>query len=97
MRLYCIIFLIILFITSCKKDATSTFKNVKGTLMGGAGCSSWIIDQDNGPSWQPLNLNSFQVTLKGGQRVIFSFTIDNKNPTTCMSGETIELISIQDE
>jgi hypothetical protein len=82
---------------SCKKDAATTFKNVKGTLIGAAGCSAWIIQQDNGPSWQPLNLDSFQVTLKGGQPVIFSFVIENNNPTTCMSGETIELTSIRNQ
>jgi hypothetical protein len=85
------------FITSCKKDATTAFKNVKDTLMGAPGCSAWIINQDNGPSWQPVNLNSFQITLKGGQRVIFSFTVENNNSTTYMSGELIELTSIQDE
>jgi hypothetical protein len=89
--------LMIVFITSCKKDAATTFKNVKGTLMGAAGCSAWIINQDNGPSWQPLNLDSFQVTLKVRQRVIFSFTVENNNSTTCMSGELIELTSIQNE
>jgi hypothetical protein len=97
MRVNCIIALVLIFQTGCKKDATTGFKNVKGTLMGAAGCSQWMIQQDNGTSWQPLNLDSFQVTLKGGQPVIFSFVIENNNPTTCMSGETIELTSIQDE
>jgi hypothetical protein len=97
MRLKNIIVIFVLLLISCKKDAATLFKNVRGTLMGAAGCSAWMIQRDNGPSWEPLNLDSFQVTLKGGQRVIFSFTIDNKNPTICMSGETIELTSIQDE
>lgn len=97
MRFKYIIVIFVLLLMSCKKNTATGFKNVKGTLMGAAGCSSWMIQQDNGPSWQPLNLDSFQVTLKGGQRFIFSFIIDNKNGTTCQSGETIDLSSIQDE
>jgi hypothetical protein len=97
MRLKYIIVIIALLLMSCKKDASVGFKNLKGTLMGATGCSAWMIQQDNGPSWEPLNLDSFQGILKGGQRVIFSFIINDSNSTTCQSGETIDLTSIQDE
>jgi hypothetical protein len=97
MRLIYIIFLLALVFPSCKKNGETTFKNVKGTLGGAGGCSAWIIQQDNGPFRQPLNLNSFQVTLKRGQPVIFSFVIDDTVGTTCMLGEAIVLTSIHDQ
>jgi hypothetical protein len=95
MRFQYSIALVILLLTNCKKEAATSFTNAKGILTGGPGCSTWIIHQDNGKLWQPLNIDSFQVTLKSGQAVIFSFSINNL-ANTCMLGETIELTSIRD-
>jgi hypothetical protein len=97
MRLIYIIFLFVFVFPSCKKNGETTFKNVRGMMGGAAECSAWIIHQDNGPFWQPINLNSFQVTLKSGQPVIFSFVIDDTVGTTCMLGEAIVLTSIHDQ
>ncbi len=98
MRFISSIFLMVMFLSNCKKDSATTFKNAKGTLTGGAdgGCSSWIILQDNGRFWQPVNLNLFSVTLKGGQPVIFSFKIQD-SANFCMVGETILLTAIRDQ
>jgi hypothetical protein len=96
MRLIYLFFLLVSAFSSCRKSSETPYKNVKGTLAGAAGCSGWIIRQDNGAFWEPLNLDAFPVTLKGGQPVIFSFTITN-TATVCMTGETIELSSIQDQ
>ena len=96
MRLTVLIFLIILFLSACKKEGSTTFTNVKGILEGAPGCSAWMIRQDNGTLWQPLNVNAFQIHLKAGQPVIFSFSIKDL-ATTCMDGETIELTSIEDQ
>jgi len=96
MRLNGFIFLTILPLSGCKKDVKTTNQNVKGTLTGAPGCSAWIIRDNYGIFWQPLNLNSFQVNLKSGQPVVFSFAITNL-ATTCMTGKTIELTSIQDQ
>jgi hypothetical protein len=97
MRFSGTLLLILLFFGVCKKEAATTFKNVKGTMTGAPGCTSWIILQDNGTNWEPDNLGSFQVTLKAGQPVIFSFVVDNDNGSFCMTGPRIRLTSIQDQ
>jgi hypothetical protein len=95
MRFKIIIPLIMLFSGSCRKDAATTFKNVKGTLASAAGCS-WIIRQDNGTYWEPLNLNSFLATLNVRKPVIFSFVLTNYG-SVCMMGQVIKLTSIQNQ
>jgi hypothetical protein len=95
MRITLVFFLVLFFLPACKKDGATTYKNLKGTLAGAPGCSEWIIRQDNGTPWQPMNIDSFQVTLKGGQPVIFSFNITDYG-SVCQDGEIIELTSIHD-
>jgi hypothetical protein len=97
MRIRGTLFLILFFLFACKKETATGFKNVKGNLTGAQGCTNWIIRENNGTTWEPNNLSSFQVTLKGGQPVIFSFTIDNDNGSFCMTGARIRLTSIQDQ
>jgi hypothetical protein len=96
MRFKFVFSLVVFFLSACKKDGGTTFNNVKGTLTNALGCSDWIILQDNGTPWQPMNLESFQVTLKGGQPVIFSFVLTDYS-NICTAGKTIELTSIQNQ
>ena len=96
MRLFGLLSLTMLSLSGCQKEGTGDIKNGKGILAGAPGFSAWMIQQDNGTLWQPLNLNAFQVNLKAGQPVIFSFSIKSL-ATTCMEGETIELTSLQDQ
>jgi hypothetical protein len=96
MRACSFIWVILILLSSCKKDGQIIFKNVKGNLTAAGGCQAWLIRVDANNHFQPLNLNDFQITLKSGQPVIFSFYI-NDMLTFCQDGPTIQLLSIQDQ
>lgn len=81
---------------SCKKDSSVLYENVDGTLVGGFGCTSWLIKINDSTLVEPLNLNAFTVTLKTEQPVIFSYK-EKLQASICMTGKTIELKSIKDK
>ena len=95
MRPCSLIFLMFILFPSCKKDSQAIFQNVKGNLAPAVGCQEWLIRTDS-TQFQPLNLDSFQITLKAGQPVIFSYYFKDVG-TTCQDGRTIQLSAIKDQ
>ena len=96
MRALSIIGVILILFSGCKKDGQPIFKNVKGNLTAAGGCQAWLIYMGGNRVVQPLNLDSFQITLKSGQLVIFSFYFKDML-STCQDGPTIQLLAIQDQ
>jgi hypothetical protein len=88
-----LILLILLVPISCHKRLPAAM--TLGTLSPGVGCGNILIEVNSKTEFQPVNLDSFPaVTQKVGQQVLFSYT-ELDNPTTCMDGPAIRLISIR--
>src|SRR5450755_1244540 len=97
MRIYILMFLLL--VVGCKKSSTgpTVYQNVSGVMNSPGGCSGWLIKrEDDRTILEPFNLDSFQVTLKSGQPVLFSYTLKNIGDI-CLGGQPIELISIKDQ
>jgi hypothetical protein len=94
-RLLCLVLIIL---ASCKKNGSApVFQNVKGILVTTADCQRWLIHKYDSTAFQPLNLDSFKVTLKSGQPVIFSYTPMGTGIAICVNVTAIQLRSIQDQ
>ncbi len=98
MRNYLICFLSVFVLASCSKKTESRVTGKLSDLRGFDGCS-WVITLDENDSHgnrtlEPGNLNLFNLDLKDGQKVIFSYSEDPR-ASICMVGTTVKLITIK--
>jgi len=70
-----------------------------GVLTGTVGCGSIVIQVGPQLTLQPTNLGDFSstVTIKTGQKVLFSYTIVPDEASICMVGPIITLKSIRND
>ena len=95
-RLFAVLFgLLIMATPACHKSGDGS---LVGTLTIGMGCSSLLINVNPHVTLQPENLSDFSstVTLKAGQRVIFSYT-PSADGSVCMDGPVVKLTSIRND
>lgn len=93
------LFVIFLFavIGSCSKTGTNPLIHGTGTLTGiSTGCRVWMIRDQDKLLLQPMNLDSFSITLQAGQAVVFSYYKSNGG-NICLNGQPITLVSIEDK
>jgi hypothetical protein len=98
-KLFVTIVVFILTIAACTKSQSvrTLAVNADGKIMGSIGCSAWLIQLDNNTIIQPANLSSFNITIRGGQRVNVTYQKSSNQLSTCESGEVVNLISIVDK
>jgi hypothetical protein len=89
-----LILLLFLPFLACHKSQSA----VTGTLEPGIGCGVFVIQISSTSYMQPLNLGSFpNVTQKAGQKVAFTYKVDEDVATACMQGPAINLITIRND
>lgn len=71
--------------TSCQNALQGRIKNLSG--LDGCG---WVIEA-NGKTFEPLNLNDFDSTLKKNNQKIYFTYQSYPAGSICMVGETIQL------
>jgi hypothetical protein len=71
--------------TSCQNALQGRIKNLSG--LDGCG---WVIEA-NGRTFEPLNLNDFDSTLKKNNQKIYFTYQSSPAGSICMVGETIQL------
>lgn len=85
-------------VVCCKKSNTNQTFTDTGVLTGSdTTCGGWGIKMSNNVVLDPLNIDTFAITKKDGQAVIFSYHNVSEQISICLIGEPIELISIQDQ
>ena len=85
-----LIFTLVLFVgcaksTSCQNALQGRIKNLSG--LDGCG---WVIEA-NGKTFEPLNLNDFDSTLKKNNQKIYFTYQSSPAGSICMVGETVQL------
>ncbi|MEP6682306.1 MAG: hypothetical protein ABJA35_03560 [Parafilimonas sp.] len=97
-RIYFLVCIITFFYASCNKDSNSGNNNiVNGIIIKESvdGCT-YLIKLEDDKLLEPTNLSSFNVTLKDGQLVKFSYKINTTNGSICMMGQIVDLTYIAD-
>ena len=97
-KIYFLVCVITFFYASCSKDSHSSSTNiVNGIIVKQSvdGCT-WLIKLEDNKLLEPTNLSSFNVTVKDGQLVKFSYKINSTNMSFCMMGQIVDLTYIAD-
>ncbi len=87
-------------IVCCKKTNTNPLYSGTGVLAGSdTTCGGWLIRTPDNTILDPVLIDTFPVTKKDGQAVIFSYHKPQNEPLIgiCLEGELIELVSLQDQ
>jgi hypothetical protein len=94
---------ILCLILCCKKTNTNTNPLYSGTgVLAGSDttCGGWLIKTSDSTTLDPVLIDSFPVTKKDGQSVIFTYhklQAGFYSLNICLQGEQIELVSLRDQ
>jgi hypothetical protein len=90
------IFLVISFLVLTNFCIAISPKFIKGKLLKGEidGCT-WLIELQHKKILQPTNIEKFNIKLKDGKRIKFTFKSLKNVAGFCMVGEIVEIIEIK--
>ena len=86
-----------LIFSACSRSSDKPVIKDSGIITGSdSTCGGWLIQDQNKKILQPLNWSDYQVTLKSGQPLAFSFyKVDGGN--LCQEGQTIHLVTAENK
>ncbi|TYB78854.1 hypothetical protein [Bizionia myxarmorum] len=76
-----------------KTDISICENAIEGKLLnmtGLDGCG-WMIELEDGNKLEPINLNSFNISMVEGKKVNLNYTEVNDRAGICMAGKIVEL------
>ncbi len=83
--------ILILNLSFISKPKYTTGKLVKGTIDG----CTWLIELKDKKILQPVNIEKFNLKLKDGKKLKFTYAPLKKSAGFCMMGDMVELLDVK--